>query len=91
MSVRSTRIGLTAGDRMVEIDLLIERCEEECGGYIVAIPDLPEILMHVDDPPNVADLILWLHRLSRPTESATASIARPVPRRKPIPIKRDAH
>jgi hypothetical protein len=76
MSVRSTRIGLVAGDRTVEIDLLIERCEEECGGWIVAIPDLPQLLIHAEEPTNVADLILWLHRLSRPSESASASITR---------------
>jgi hypothetical protein len=75
MSVRSTRIGLTAGDRTVEIDLLIERCEEECGGWIVAIPDLPQLLIHAEEPTDIADLILWLHRMARPTESATATLS----------------
>jgi hypothetical protein len=65
--------------RSVEVQMLVEKCDEECGGYIVAIPDLPQILLHVDDPCNVADLILWLHRLSRPSELASASITRRKP------------
>jgi hypothetical protein len=64
-----------AGARRVEIDLLIERCEEECGGWIVAIPDLPNILIHAEEPTDVADLILWLHRMARPSESASATLS----------------
>jgi hypothetical protein len=61
--------------RRIEISLVVELCDERCGGWIVAISDLPAILLHVDDPSNVADLILWLHRLANRTHSAAAPVS----------------
>jgi hypothetical protein len=72
---RHTRIQAQLEHRRVDIDLVVERCEEQCGGWIVALPDLPNILIHAEDPTDLADLILWMHRMASPTDSTAAHVS----------------
>jgi hypothetical protein len=64
-------VAATAGNGVTRCS---ERCEEECGGWIVAIPDLRDILIHAEEPTDVADLILCMHCVANPSEEATASV-----------------
>jgi hypothetical protein len=42
----------------------------------VAIPDLPQVLIHAEEPTDIAGLILWLHRMANPTDSPAAHVTR---------------